>query len=118
VTTFSERVAAIRFVQDHPGRYVVKFNEAYETFVGQLDDGRDVLAFLVGLPSQGSNESFILMQHVEGVEMGVGAYFRRREIPQAVVPRLGAQAVLPRRSRRADRRNGNDRHISAHRTLP
>jgi len=75
VTTFSERAAAIRFVQDHPGRYVVKFNEAYETFVGQLDDGRDVRAFLVGLPPQGSNESFILMQHVEGVEMGVGAYF-------------------------------------------
>ena len=75
VTTFSERAAAIRFVQDQPGRYVVKFNEGYETFVGQLADGRDVLAFLVGLPSQGSNESFILMQHVEGVEMGVGAYF-------------------------------------------
>ena len=62
-------------MQDHPGRYVVKFNEAFETFVGQLDDGRDVLAFLVGLPPQGDNESFILMQHVAGVEMGVGAYF-------------------------------------------
>jgi len=75
VTTFHDRDEAIRFVQDHPARYVVKFNEAYETFVGQLGDGRDVLAFLTGLPSQGEAESFILMAHVEGVEMGVGAYF-------------------------------------------
>jgi phosphoribosylamine--glycine ligase len=74
-TSFTDRAAAIRFVQDHPARYVVKFNEAYETFVGQLDDGRDVCAFLAGLPQQGESESFILMQYVEGVEMGVGAYF-------------------------------------------
>jgi phosphoribosylamine--glycine ligase len=58
-----------------PGRYVVKFNAAYETFVGQLPDGRDVTAFLTGLASQGLNESFVVMKHVEGVEMGVGAYF-------------------------------------------
>ena len=75
VTSFSDRAAAVRFVQDRPGRYVVKFNSAYETFVGQLPDGRDVRAFLTGQPQQGENESFILMQHVEGVEMGVGAYF-------------------------------------------
>jgi len=73
--TFSSRPAAIQFIRDHPGRYVVKFNAAYETFVGQLHDGRDVVAFLTGLPSQGDNESFILMNYVEGVEMGVGAYF-------------------------------------------
>lgn len=73
--TFSERGDGIRFVREHPGRYVVKFNEGYETFVGQLDDGRDVMAFLRGLPPQGEAERFVLMEHVEGVEMGVGAYF-------------------------------------------
>ena len=73
--TFSDRSEAIRFLRDHPRRYVLKFNEAYETFVGQLDDARDVIAFLIGLPSQGEQESFIVMEHVDGVEMGVGAYF-------------------------------------------
>ena len=74
-TTFFDRREAVGFIQQRPGRYVVKFNAAYETFVGQLADGRDVIAFLAGLPSQGHDESFVVMQHVEGVEMGVGAYF-------------------------------------------
>jgi len=73
--TFTDRSQAIGFVWEHPHRYVVKFNEAYETFVGQLDDGRDVIAFLTGLPAQGEQESFVVMEHVEGIEMGVGAYF-------------------------------------------
>jgi phosphoribosylamine--glycine ligase len=54
---------------------VVKFNEGYETFVGQLPSGLDVAAFLASLPSQGEAESFILTEFVEGVEIGVGAYF-------------------------------------------
>src|SRR3954447_14506417 len=75
VRAFRERATAIRFLREQPGRYVLKFNEAYETFVGQLDDGRDVIAFLTGLPPQGEQESFVVMEYVEGVEMGVGAYF-------------------------------------------
>jgi phosphoribosylamine--glycine ligase len=45
-----------------------------DTFVGELDDGRDVAAFLrtVVLPQ---GESFVLMDHVQGVETGIGAYF-------------------------------------------
>lgn len=65
--TFCNRDEAIQFVQDRPARYVVKFNTAYETFVGELEDGRDVQAFLRGLPQQGDYESFVLMQHIEGV---------------------------------------------------
>jgi phosphoribosylamine---glycine ligase len=64
---------AIDFLDRHPGRYVVKFNGPRESFVGRLDDGADVLAFLRCLPVEGC--SFVLMGHVEGVEMGVGAYF-------------------------------------------
>src|SRR2546421_6241010 len=75
VQTFSDRSEAIRFLQENPARYVLKFDEFYETFVGQLDDGRDVLAFLAGLAPRNGPERFILMAHVEGVEMGVGAYF-------------------------------------------
>ncbi len=73
--TFSDRAKAIAFVREQPGRYVVKFNRIAETFVGRLEDGRDVLAYLSGLPQLDGEESFILMRHIEGVEMGVGAYF-------------------------------------------
>jgi phosphoribosylamine---glycine ligase len=73
--TFCDRNDAIDFVRAHPARYVVKFNSAYETFVGELSDGRDAMAFLAELPRQGEQESFVLMEYVDGVEMGVGAYF-------------------------------------------
>ena len=73
--TFYGRPQAIEFVRENLGRYVVKFNSGYDTFVGQLSDGRDVVAFLDGLASTHEEESFILMEYVEGVEMGVGAYF-------------------------------------------
>ena len=73
---FFDRQRAIEFLIDHPGRYVLKFNGPVESFVGRLQDGRDVRAFLRGLsPTMDSGDSFILMQHVEGVEMGVGGYF-------------------------------------------
>jgi phosphoribosylamine---glycine ligase len=74
VRPFRDRDEAIRYLRADPGRYVLKFNEG-DTFVGQLNDGRDAIAVLAGLPQGGSGGSFILMEHVEGVEMGVGAYF-------------------------------------------
>jgi phosphoribosylamine--glycine ligase len=73
VHDFTNRESAIRFLERDPGRYVLKFNGPLESFVGRLDDGRDVRAFLAGLPDDAPG--FILMKHVEGVEMGVGAYF-------------------------------------------
>lgn len=75
VRTFRNRSSAIACIEEMPRRYVAKFNAAYETFVGQLADGADVIAFLRGLPSQGEAESFVLMDYVEGVETGIGAYF-------------------------------------------
>jgi phosphoribosylamine---glycine ligase len=50
-----------------------KFNGPLESVVGRLEDGADVRAFLVGLPD--GVPSFVLMDYVEGVEMGVGGYF-------------------------------------------
>jgi phosphoribosylamine---glycine ligase len=73
---FSDRRAAIAFLDRHPGHYVLKFNGGRESFVGRLKDGRDVRAFLCGLsPDLKDVDDFILMQYVNGVEMGVGAYF-------------------------------------------
>jgi phosphoribosylamine--glycine ligase len=74
VTSFSDRSAATRFVRENPARYVIKFDGEAQNFVGRLEDGRDVLAFLASAPQE-EGESFILMEFVEGVEMGIGAYF-------------------------------------------
>jgi phosphoribosylamine---glycine ligase len=75
VHEFHDRQRAIEFLDRHPGRYVLKFNGPMESFVGRLSDGRDVRAFLAGLSPASGTDSFILMQHVDGIEMGVGAYF-------------------------------------------
>src|SRR3954466_12177581 len=76
VYEFTERRNAIAFIEEHPARYVLKFNiPPIESFVGRLGDGRDVRAYLSAAPPSEGPESFILMRYVEGVEMGVGAYF-------------------------------------------
>ena len=74
VHPFYDRSAALDFLREHPARYVLKFDGGLQTFVGQLSDGRDVHAFLATAPLQGVDK-FILMRYVEGIEMGVGAYF-------------------------------------------
>ena len=75
IRTFHRRSDAIGHIRRNPARHVIKFNAAYETFVGQLPDGEDAIAFLEGLPSQGETESLVVTDYVEGVEMGIGAYF-------------------------------------------
>jgi phosphoribosylamine---glycine ligase len=76
---FTEREAAITFLDKHPARYVLKFNDpaaAVDNYVGRLADGRDVRAFLAKLSHREAlRSSFVLMEFVEGIEMGVGAYF-------------------------------------------
>jgi phosphoribosylamine--glycine ligase len=74
VHPFSDRTAALDFLTEHPGRYVLKSDGGLQTFVGQLSDGQDVRAFLASAPLRGV-EKFILMRYVDGIEMGVGAYF-------------------------------------------
>jgi phosphoribosylamine--glycine ligase len=75
VFEFSDVEEASRFIAQRPSRYVLKSNgpEA-ATFVGRHRDGSDVRALLTA-DSKSTAPSFILMDFVEGVEMGVGAYF-------------------------------------------
>src|SRR5205814_5324779 len=69
------------FVRRRPGRYVFKLNGSFSStrnYVGELPDGADVIAFLElqrGQWAWAEGPSFVLMEHVLGVEMGVGAYF-------------------------------------------
>jgi phosphoribosylamine--glycine ligase len=68
-----------RFLEENPGRYVLKFNgpgfASNDNYVGVLADGRDVRAVLAAKLRGREKASFVLMEHVDGIEMGVGAYF-------------------------------------------
>ena len=86
---FQDYGAASAFVQRAPGRYVLKFNGAdnprSRNYIGEMDDGVDMLALLSlyqarALP--GEVVDFVLMAHVRGVEVGVGAYFNGQQFLQ------------------------------------
>ncbi len=76
VWEFADASAADAFVAARPARYVLKRSgadhDAGDTYVGRLGDGRDVRAMLAARRGGGA---IVLMEHIAGVEMGVGAYF-------------------------------------------
>ncbi len=69
------------FISENPGRYVLKFNghgfASADNYVGRMEDGHDVKAVIAARFRQIEDQdaSYVLMQHVSGIEMGVGAYF-------------------------------------------
>ncbi len=78
-TTFDE---AIAFVGRNPGRYVVKpsgkaQSEKVLSFVGQEEDGKDVLNILEHYKRSWASKikSFQLQKYVSGVEVAVGGFF-------------------------------------------
>lgn len=78
VWRFDDPAAADAFVAARPARYVLKFSgpghASSDNFVGRLENGGDVRAMLRQRRRQTDGE-FILMAFIEGVEMGIGAYF-------------------------------------------
>src|SRR6185503_3213555 len=88
VNSFDSFDSAAGFVRRHPGRYVFKLNGSFAStrnYVGELADGADVIAFLQRQREQwvwDQKPSFVLMEHLDGVEMGVGAYFDGEEFLQ------------------------------------
>src|SRR5690606_28744954 len=74
---------AVDFILTRPDRYVFKLSGGTHAsslnYVGELSDGRDVIALLHRMarhwPGTAGKPDFILMRHVSGVEVGVGAYF-------------------------------------------
>ncbi len=81
VWEFTDGAAADAFVAARPARYVIKFSgpdyASNDNYIGQMADGRDVRAVLAARlrARDGAPATFILMDHIEGVEIGVGAYF-------------------------------------------
>ena len=75
VFEFSQAAEARRFIDQCPARYVVKSNGPNAaTFVGRHRAGVDVGAILATDPRY-EESSLILMEFIDGIEMGVGAYF-------------------------------------------
>ena len=75
VRRFTRAADAIADLEHRPRRCVFKLcDSAGSTFVGSFADGSDVAAFLQVQPPA-DDAPFILMDHVQGVETGVGAYF-------------------------------------------
>ncbi|MEA3064805.1 MAG: phosphoribosylamine---glycine ligase [Sphingomonadales bacterium] len=81
VRAFEDAESGDAFLAAHPGRYVLKFSgpdfASSDNYVGRRGDGADVRAVLAGRfrARGGAPADYILMDHIDGVEMGVGAYF-------------------------------------------
>ena len=78
--------AAIEFVKANPDRYVVKpngeaQNEKVLSYVGQEDDGKDVVHMLTFYKRGWAKkiQSFEVQKHAIGVEVAVGAWFNGKD---------------------------------------
>lgn len=73
--------SAIKFVGKRPARYVLKFNgqlARYLSYIGRFGDGSDVVDILehyLGIWNKNKKVDFIVQKYVDGIEMGVGAFF-------------------------------------------
>ncbi|MDB5889206.1 MAG: phosphoribosylglycinamide synthetase [Polaromonas sp.] len=83
---FTGYAAAIDFLRRRGGRYVLKYNGAdsprTRNYVGELEDGSDMVALLNLYDRRKKGDAapdFVLMEYVQGVEVGVGAYFNGRD---------------------------------------
>lgn len=82
-TSFDE---AIQFVSDNPSRYVIKPSGEAQNykrllFVGEEDDGKDVIQMLEAYKKTWSDKVkvFQLQKRVSGVEVAVGAFFNGKQ---------------------------------------
>ncbi len=77
---------AIEFIRGKPDRYVVKpngiaQNDKVLSFVGQEDDGRDVMTMLEHYKKSWATKikSFQIQKYVAGVEIAIGAFFNGKD---------------------------------------
>ena len=82
---FDDYASALAFLRRNPARYVFKFSDgespSTSNYVGETDDGSDIAAMIERERATRDPEAavnFVLMEHVAGVEVGIGAYFNGR----------------------------------------
>jgi phosphoribosylamine---glycine ligase len=93
---------AVGYVQDNPNRYVIKpSGEAQNIkrllFVGEEDDGRDVMQVLQDYKRawSGKVKEFQLQRRIMGVEVAVGAFFNGKEFVTPVCVNFEHKKLFP-----------------------
>lgn len=99
---FSNFDEAVNFVQQNPGRYVIKpskraQNEKELLFVGQEEDGNDVINVLAHYKKNWSNKIrvFQLQKYASGVEVAVGTFFNGKEFVMPVNVNFEHKRLFP-----------------------
>ena len=89
---FTNFSSAIDFIRQSPARYVFKLNDANsertKNYIGEMNSGTDMMAFLQLQKSQWRENwlpDFVLMEYVEGIEVGVGAFFNGEEFLRPIL---------------------------------
>jgi phosphoribosylamine---glycine ligase len=100
--TFSSFEDAIRYVEQNPGRYVIKpSGEAQNLkgllFVGEEDDGKDVVQVLDDYRQAWAHRipAFQLQRRVVGVEIAVGAFFNGKEFMSPINVNFEHKKLFP-----------------------
>ena len=99
---FSNFDEAIEFVKSNPGRYVIKpsgkaQNEKELLFVGQEEDGNDVIDVLTHYKKtwSGKIKIFQIQKFASGVEVGVGAFFNGKEFASPINVNFEHKRLFP-----------------------
>jgi len=101
---FSDYGEAIKFVRENPGRYVFKPSASNTPsggkgmlFLGQEEDGRDVLELLEQNRSvwEKTTPVFFLQKYISGVEVAVGAYFNGHDFIYPINVNFEHKRVFP-----------------------
>lgn len=82
--------SAILFIGHRPAKYVLKFNgqlSRHLSYIGRFADGRDAIDILrhyLKIWPKKKRIDFIVQKYVEGVEMGVGAFFNGKNFARPI----------------------------------
>ena len=99
---FTDFQEAIKFITENPGRYVIKpsgigINEKELLYVGQDEDGKDVLQVLNHYSKTWAKrlKVFQLQKFASGVEVAVGAFFNGKEFTLPVYINFEHKKLFP-----------------------